>query len=345
MSEDFLPKPTFSDNGLDEAEYETVASAYFQGVVGQGNAARQRAQAGFAIVSAIAGAVVAFSLSSTVSGSAGLTKAFTYASLGLWALCALLFLLAAILQPLSGGPTQAELDAVREFPTAQKPGVAPAKKAVDAPVKEAAVAPGAEKGAAPAKTGVVAPGVANSNPLALRPVGFVEYVFRLAKGDAHRVSWIVVIAGSTAVFAVLALLGAVGGLLFDSVGPSQTNAIVTVTGPFFDQYEARCQMRPVDPTLRDLIGQVVDNSLTNDTAPYVDFQTAPGTCISDGHFIIPRSDVLSIEEYSCPLTDVAEVSGAHLPDPVVACPDKATPFKDIYHSIAGILKKVTGQGS
>lgn len=81
MSGDLLPKPTFSDNGLDEVEYETVASAYFQGVVGQGNAARQRAQAGFAIVSAITGAVVAFSLSSTVSGSAGLTKAFTYASL------------------------------------------------------------------------------------------------------------------------------------------------------------------------------------------------------------------------------------------------------------------------
>ena len=119
MSEDSLPKPTFSDNGLDEVQYETVASAYFQGVVGQGNTARQRAQAGFAIVSAIAGAVVALSLSSTVSGSADLTKAFTYASLGLWALCALLFLLAAILQPPSEPPTQAELDAVREFPTPQ----------------------------------------------------------------------------------------------------------------------------------------------------------------------------------------------------------------------------------
>ena len=339
MSDDFLPKPTFSDNGLDEVEYETVASAYFQAVVGQGNAARQRAQAGFAIVSVIAGAVVAFSLSSTVSGSAGLTKAFTYASLGLWALCALWFLAAAILQPLSDPPTQAELDAVREFPTAQKPAVAPAEEVVAAAPAEEVVA------AAPAKEGVVAPGVANSNPLALRPVGFVEYVFRLAKGDAHRVSWIVVIAGATAVFAVLALLGAAGGLLFDSVGPSQTNAIVTVTGPFFDQYEARCEVQPVDPTLRDLVGQVVDNSLTNDTAPYVDFQTAPGTCISSGHFIIPGSDVVSIEEYSCPLTDVAEVSGAHLPDPVVACSDKATPFKDIYRSIAGVLKKVTGQGS
>ncbi len=329
MSGDLLPKPTFSDNGLDEVEYETVASAYFQGVVGQGNAARQRAQAGFAIVSAITGAVVAFSLSSTVSGSAGLTKAFTYASLGLWALCALLFLLAAILQPLSEPPTQAELDAVREFPTAQKPAIAPAKEVVPAPAEE----------------GVVAPGVANSNPLALRPVGFVEYVFRLAKGDAHRVSWWVVIAGFTAVFAVLTLLGAAGGFLFDSVGPSQSNAIVTVTGPFFDQYEARCEVEPVDPTLRDLVGQVVDNSLTDDTAPYVDFQAAPGTCISGGHFIIPRSDVVSIEEYSCPLTDVAEVSDPNLPDPVVACSDKATPFKDIYHSIAGIVKKVTGQGS
>jgi hypothetical protein len=344
VSQDFLPKPTFSDNGLDEVEYETVASAYFQGVVGQGNAARQRAQAGFAIVSAIAGAVVAFSLSSTVSGSAGLTKAFTYASLGLWALCALLFLLAAILQPLSEPPTQAELDAVREFPTTQKPAAAGRRRRrAAAPAKEAVVAPGVEKGTAPVQEGVVAPGVANSNPLALRPVGFVDYVFRLAKGDAHRVSWWVVIAGATAAVAALALLGAAGGLLFDSPGPSQTNAIVTVTSPFFEQYEARCEVQPVDPALRDLVGQVADNSLTNGTAPYVDFQTAPGTCISGGHFIIPGSDVVSIEEYSCPLTDVAEVSA--LPDPVVACPDKATPFKDIYRSIAGILKKVTGQGS
>jgi hypothetical protein len=326
MPDDYLPKPTFGDTGLDEVEYQTVASAYFQGVVGQGNAARQRAQAGFAIVSAIAGAVVAFSLSSTVAGSAGLTKAFTYVSLFLWALCALLFLRATVKQPLSGLPTEAERDAVRTYPPPQAPIVAPG---------DAAVVP------VDAET-VVAPAEASSNPLSLRPVGFVQYVFRIARGDARGVSGTTVLASYAAVAAVIALLGAAGGLLFDSVGPSHTNAIVTVSDSFFGQYEARCQVQATDPTLRDLVGQVADNSLTS-SGPYVDFQTAPGTCNSNGHFMIPRSDVVGIEEYSCPLTDVAEVSAAHMPDPDISCTDKATPLKDIYRTVAGALKRATGQ--
>lgn len=321
MSDDAIPKPTFSEDGLDEVEYQAVATAYFQSAVGLGTAARQRAQAGFAIVSAIAGAVVAFSLSSTISGSAGLTKAFTYASLAFWAVCAILFLTAAILQPLSSPATQDEKDAVRSFPSAKTLAVPPIHEADDLHVE----------------TVVAAPSDAEDELLGMHPVGFVAYVFRLARGDAHHVSWWTILAGWAAGLAMVALLGAAGGVLFDSVGPPQTNAIVTVNDSFFSQYEAQCEVQAVDPALRDVVGQVGDTSLTSGSAPYVDFQAASGTCGSDGHFIIPRSDVVSIEEYNCPLADVAAVSGIHAADPLVPCTKKATPLRDIFRAIARAL--------
>ena len=326
MADEKIPAPTFSEDGLDEVEYEAVATAFFQNAVGLGSAARQRAQAGFAIVSAIAGAVVAFSLSSTISGSVSLTKDFTYASLSLWAASAICFLTATILQPWSDPPTKPERDAVRDFPDAEKTIVPPAK---DTEIFHT-------------ETAVVAPRDTNKELLNLNPVGFVAYVFRLAKGDARRVSGWTILAGWAAGFAIVALLGSAGSLLFDSVGPAQSSAIVTVSDSFFNQYQVRCEVQAIDPALQDLVGQVGDNSLTSVSAPYVDFQAAPGTCDSDGHFIIPSSDIISIEQYNCPLADVASVSGAHTPNILVPCTDKATPFKDIYRSIARKLKVVTG---
>lgn len=315
MPVDLIPQPTFDDGGLDLVEYQQVSQAYFQGVVGQGNAARARAQAGFAIVSAIAGAVVAFSLSSTISGAADVTKDFTYASLVLWGGTAAIFLIATIMQPLSAPPTQAEVNARKAFPTGQD--------------DEAPAGPRA----APQTVGVkvAIPDKPSEGLLSLRPVGFVAYAFRLANQDARNVSCVTLCAGYVAALAMLALLGAAGGLLFDSAPAPRVNAIVTVSSSFFHQYESRCEVLPANPSLRDLVGQVAVSSLTGSPTQYVDLEAANGTCQSSGHFIIPRSDVVSIEEYGCPLSDVADVSGKS--DPLVPCPGKATPLRDIYHWI------------
>ena len=128
--------------------------------------------------------------------------------------------------------------------------------------------------------------MANSNPLALRPVGFVEYVFRLAKGDALGS------AGSSSSQVPQRLRcpctawsgrrspdsSTASGLANQCNCHSDLPHFSTST-----KLDARC-----DPWIRHFETSSVKSLTThstNDTAPYVDFQTAPGTCISDGHFI------------------------------------------------------------
>ena len=126
VSEDFLPKPAFSDNGLDEAEYETVASAYFLGLSAKvmqlvsGSGRIRNRQRDSRCRRRRLTLQHCFRISwSDAKRSPTLPWVFGRRAPALAGRNS---------QPLSGGPTQAELDAVREFPTAQKPGVAPARR-------------------------------------------------------------------------------------------------------------------------------------------------------------------------------------------------------------------------
>lgn len=94
-----VPKPQLGHSGLDTVEYEAVSSTYFDNVVNQGLSARARASAGFAIISAISGALIAFGFSGSVSDAGPTARHLTVIGIALWATAALCFLVAAILPP------------------------------------------------------------------------------------------------------------------------------------------------------------------------------------------------------------------------------------------------------
>jgi len=84
---------------VDPIQYQTTAEAYYQSVVGRASAARSRAQAGFAIVSAISGFVIAAAFTAQIDHAPDYTKWPAFLGVGFWVLAAGLFLLASIIQP------------------------------------------------------------------------------------------------------------------------------------------------------------------------------------------------------------------------------------------------------
>lgn len=85
--------------GVDPIQYQTTVAAYYQSVVGRAPAARSRAQAGFAIVSAISGFVIAAAFTTQIDHAPDYTKWPAFVGVGFWVLAAGLFLRASIVQP------------------------------------------------------------------------------------------------------------------------------------------------------------------------------------------------------------------------------------------------------
>jgi hypothetical protein len=95
-----------SDEGVDPTQYEATAEAYYQSVVGRASAARSRAQAGFAIVSAISGFVIAAAFTSQIDQAPDYTKLPAFFGVVFWILAAGSFLVASIIQPPPDPPVQ-----------------------------------------------------------------------------------------------------------------------------------------------------------------------------------------------------------------------------------------------
>jgi hypothetical protein len=91
------PEPGNED--VDPTQYEAMAEAYYQSVVGRASAARSRAQAGFAIVSAISGFAIAAAFTAQIDKAPPITKLLAFVGVVFWVIAAALFLWASIIQP------------------------------------------------------------------------------------------------------------------------------------------------------------------------------------------------------------------------------------------------------
>ncbi len=91
------PEP--GDEDVDSVQYEAMAEAYYQSVVGRASAARSRAQAGFAIVSAISGFAIAAAFTAQIDQAPLITKLLAFVGVVFWVIAAALFLWASIIQP------------------------------------------------------------------------------------------------------------------------------------------------------------------------------------------------------------------------------------------------------
>jgi hypothetical protein len=276
----------------DSIQYEATATAYYQSVVGRASAARSRAAAGFAIVSAISGAVVAGAFTAQIDHARLVTRWLALFGVAFWLLSAGLFMLASIIQPRSIQPNDEER-----------------KRSNDIRQATLGVATGGEGSGQDLEPGVATGGEGSGEEL--EPDVFVDYVPRVAKEEAHLVNIPVALAGIFAGIALLLTISIVVSVVFFPKGPERiperVTADVTVKKPYFRAFLAECHLAVTEKNFHDLVGTLDVSSLNSH---FLALDLDPGICADQGQLEIPRADVLQVEEYPrCSSSDMSRAGG------------------------------------
>ncbi len=265
---------TIGNEPPDPIQYEATATAYYQSVMGRATAARSRAQAGFAIVSAISAAVIAGSFTVQIDQAEDLTKWPAFLAVACWLLSAGLFLAASVSQPEDAPATADELSRSADIWRA--------------------------------RTGAAAETAAPQDDL--EPKVFVGYVPRIAREEARKVNKLVLYAGYASAAALLITVVTVITVVFFPKGPGRTVAKTTVadivvTEPYFQVFLDECQATVSNEDFHELIGVLDVDSLNKH---FLTLNIGTGICADQGQLEIPRVDVLQIEEYpKCSSSDLS----------------------------------------
>lgn len=237
-----------------------ILEAYYKTELGMAATARSRAQGGFALVSLVAGAMLAAVLSSRVGNFEPLVQGAILLALVFWLLSAGFFFAGIVRQDV--------------WPEISKEEIEKAEK-----------------------LGVTISPSAGGEPVSRLPAEVLEdYALRVVNQRQLDISTRVDNGGLFAFVALgLTFLAAVS-ILFVPKAENLVSAQVGVGDAFFDDFVNSCLTSPTDDQIEPLLfGRLDPDSLDDDL--YVELELPAGVCGADTEVVIPSDEVRSIVLY------------------------------------------------